>query len=163
MEKVSMKTATTKRLPKIELRLVRETRKDYQPVSIRTPSDAVRFLQYLAEKPEEHFIALHLNAKNEIIGLNEISHGTLSASLVHPREVFKAALVSNAHAILVAHNHPSGSKLAPSKEDLETTERLNQVAAVIGVPVIDHIIIGSNGDDYSIRENHPSLWASSSC
>jgi DNA repair protein RadC len=85
---------------------------------------------------------LHLNTKFEVIGLHEVSHGTLSASLVHPREVFKAALVANSYAILVCHNHPSGAKLTPSKEDFETTKQLIAAGKVLGVSVLDHLILG---------------------
>lgn len=110
---------------------------------------------------EEHFVSLHLNAKNEVIGLHEVSHGTLSASLVHPREVFKAALIANSYAILVCHNHPSGSQIMPSPEDIDTTRQLIEAGKFMGVNVIDHLIIGPGSleDWYSLREQHPELWA----
>lgn len=129
-------------------------------VAIRTPKDAERFMSYLKTEPEEHFIALHLSAKHEIIGLHEVSHGTLSASLVHPREVFKAALLANSYAILIAHNHPGGSN-TPSIEDLDTTKQLIAAGKLMGVNVIDHLIFSSTPDmdSYSIRENHTGLWA----
>jgi DNA repair protein RadC len=87
----------------------------------------------------------------------EVSHGTISASLVSPREVFKAAILSNSFALLVAHNHPSGAQLSPSKEDLETTKQLLKAGKILGITVLDHVIVG--GDEiYSIRENHPRIW-----
>jgi DNA repair protein RadC len=85
-----------------------------------------------------------------------VSHGTISASLVHPREVFKAALLSNAHTIIVAHNHPTG-ELTPSDEDLQTTEQLVKVGRLLGVSVLDHIIVSFRGIK-SLREYHPDLF-----
>lgn len=150
----------TYRLPRLKLCLVREGAFNDRVVSIKTPMDAVPYLAPLAMACEEHFIALHLNAKNEVIGVHEISHGTLSESIVHPREVFKAALLANSFAILLCHNHPSGSQIVPSPEDLATTKLLIGVGHFVGVNVIDHLIIGprSASDWYSVREKHPNLW-----
>ena len=148
-------------IPKIRLALVRESGKRKQRYAISCPMDAAKFFTPLRHAPEEHFVSLHLNAKNEVIGLHEVSHGTLSASLVHPREVFKAALVGNSFAILVCHNHPSGAVLTPSKEDLETTKQLLKAGKILGVSLMDHLIIGGDDDSagvYSIRENHPRIW-----
>jgi DNA repair protein RadC len=89
-------------------------------------------------------VAFHLDCKSQVIGYQIISHGTLTSSLVHPREVFKAALLSNAHALIVAHNHPAGS-LTPSPEDLEVTETLIKAGQLLQVSVIDHVIVSSNG------------------
>lgn len=149
------------KLPKLRLCLVREGSVKTPAVSIRTPSDAIKFLEPLSMACEEHFVSLHLNAKHEVIGLHEVSHGTLSASLVHPREVFKAALIANSYAILVCHNHPSGSDVIPSLEDMDTTRQLIEAGKFMGVNVIDHLIIGpgAHEDWYSLRERHPELWA----
>lgn len=110
----------------------------------------------MAHKPEEHFVAFHLDAKHQVIGYHIVSHGTVSASLVHPREVFKAALLANSHAVLIAHNHPAGS-LTPSPEDIEVTETLIKAGDLMGVKVIDHIIVSSNGLS-SLRETRGYLW-----
>ncbi|MDZ4834776.1 MAG: JAB domain-containing protein [Candidatus Melainabacteria bacterium] len=150
------------KLPKLRLCLVREGTSSRQAtIAIRTPRDAIKYLEPLSMACEEHFVSLHLNAKHEVIGLHEVSHGTLSASLVHPREVFKAALMANSYAILVCHNHPSGSEVKPSLEDMDTTRQLVEAGRFIGVNVIDHLIIGpgSLDDWYSLRERHPDLWA----
>jgi DNA repair protein RadC len=120
--------------------------------------DAAKLLEPLHYFSEEHFVSLHLNAKNEVIGMHEVSHGSLSMSIVHPREVFKAAMVTNSHALLVCHNHPSGAKISPSKEDMETTSQLLAAGRLLGILVVDHIIVGPNQQAYSIRENHPELW-----
>jgi DNA repair protein RadC len=146
------------KLPTLKLALVHESR-DYTPLyPLRTPEDAAALLEPLRHAPEEHFVSLHLNAKHEVIGLHEVSHGTISSSLVHPREVFKAALLANSYAILVCHNHPSGSSISPSGEDIETTNQLLEAGTMLGVHVIDHLIMGPNQDVYSLRENHPELW-----
>lgn len=148
-------------VPKIRLALVRERDPSGRRFTIRTPTDAAQFLAPLRHAPEEHFISLHLNAKNEVIGLHEVSHGTLSSSLVHPREVFKAALLGNSYAILVCHNHPSGAAITPSKEDLETTRQLLSAGKILGVSVVDHLIVGADETEtvYSVRENHPAFWS----
>jgi DNA repair protein RadC len=91
-----------------------------------------------------------LNTKNEVIGFPTISVGTLSASLVHPREVFKPAIRASAAGVVLAHNHPSG-KVEPSREDREVTERLSSVAGIIGIEVLDHVILGDGY--FSMREH----------
>ncbi|PLX91032.1 MAG: DNA repair protein RadC, partial [Desulfuromonas sp.] len=85
---------------------------------------------------------LHLDSKNRIVCLDQVSTGSLNASIVHPREVFKSAMLSSAAAILFLHNHPSGDP-TPSKEDLELTKRLKEAGELLGVRVLDHIVIGS--------------------
>lgn len=90
---------------------------------------------------KEHFVLLALNNKNRVIGFKVISTGTLTASLVHPREVFRAALFLDAAALIFVHNHPSGDP-APSTEDLDITRRLKEIADVMGLRVLDHIILG---------------------
>lgn len=105
---------------------------------------------------EEHFVAFHLDAKNNVTGFQLVSHGTISASLVHPREVFKTAIISNSHSLIVAHNHPAGS-IDPSREDLETTETLIEAGKLLGVPLLDHVIVTAS-DLRSLRESHGYLW-----
>jgi DNA repair protein RadC len=132
----------TYELPQLKLYLVNEARTKRPWPSITSAEDAAKLLKPLTYASEEHFVSLHLNAKFEVIGLHEVSHGTLSASLVHPREVFKSALVANSYAILVCHNHPSGSRLKASPEDLETTRQLVKAGKILGVSLLDHIILG---------------------
>ena len=95
----------------------------------------------LSEQAQEMFGIIMLNTKNKIIGLSVISIGTLNASLVHPREVFKQALVANSSQIILFHNHPSGDT-TPSKEDIDITNRLVEGGKILGVDILDHIIIG---------------------
>lgn len=96
----------------------------------------------LAHRAKETFAALLLDGRHRVSGFLEISVGTLTASLVHPREVFGPALSLGAAAIVVAHNHPSGNP-EPSGEDLEVTARLREAGTLLGVPVLDHVIIGA--------------------
>lgn len=146
------------RLPSIKLCLVHEGLNISNLHAIHAPSDAADYLEPLRYASEEHFVSVHLNAKHEIIGLHEVSHGTLTASLVQPREVFKAALLANSYAIIVCHNHPSGALLLPSPEDLQVTRQLVRSGKILGVQVLDHLIFSPNQEVYSIRESHPELW-----
>lgn len=148
-------------VPKIRLCLVNEHKITREPYPIQSPLDASKLLRPLKLASEEYFVSLHLNAKNEVIGIHEVSHGTLSSSLVHPREVFKAALMANSYAIIVCHNHPSGSVIAPSKEDIDTTKQLLSAGKLMGIAVIDHLIVSplaADNEVYSLRENMPHLW-----
>lgn len=99
--------------------------------------DEMRYLQ------KEHFRIVLLDTKNQIIVTEEISVGTLNASIVHPRDVFKAAIKRNSNAIILIHNHPSGDP-TPSNEDMNITNRLIDAGNLIGIKVLDHIIIGDN-------------------
>lgn len=153
---VSVRSRLKYKIPRIKLYLVREEAGDL--LLIRTPEDAARILEPLQFAPEEHFVSLHLNAKHEVIGMHEVSHGTISSSLVHPREVFKCALLANSYAIIVCHNHPSGSEVVPSREDIETTEQLVKASRLLGVNLIDHIIVAAGQKVYSLRENRPEIW-----
>jgi DNA repair protein RadC len=94
---------------------------------------------------KEHFMALHLNTKNQLIRESLISIGSLSSSVVHPREVFAPAVRDSAASVLFLHNHPSGDP-APSREDRECTQRLCRAGRILGIRVLDHIVIGF--DDY---------------
>ena len=82
-----------------------------------------------------------MNTKNKIIGVFEISHGSVNSSIVSPREVFQKALLANAVSIIVMHNHPSGDS-TPSREDIEVTRRLSEAGKIVGVELLDHIIVG---------------------
>ena len=148
------------KIPKMTLTLVvREPRgPKAEPFKVTTPLDVEKLLDDLKKSSEEHFVSLHLNSRHEVIGLHEVSHGTLSSSLVHPREVFKAALLANSYALIVCHNHPSGSRLFASGEDLDTTKVLINSAKILGVSLLDHIIVGPGQQCFSIKEHHPEYW-----
>jgi len=153
MSRRAIKKHLTYMIPQIKLALIREPG---EPVPISSPTDLEPFLEPLRYAPEEYFLAFHLDVRNRVVGFREISHGTLSASLVHMREVFKAAILSNAHAIIVAHNHPGGS-CSPSREDVETTEQLITAGRILGIQVVDHLIV-TNKDLVSLRVDMPKLF-----
>jgi DNA repair protein RadC len=149
-------------VPKIKLLLVHENiPSSNRRLTIAEPGDVAKLLGPLRLAPEEIFVSVHLNAKNEVLGLHEVSHGTLSESLVHPREVFKAALLANSYAIIVCHNHPSGGSIKPSLDDINITRQLIQSGKLLGVSVIDHLIVAPKSieDFYSFKENYPVLWS----
>ena len=120
---------------------------------VKDSNDISQLLQeYMKYIDREHFVAVFLNGKQRVQSIHEVSVGTLTASMVHPREVFKAAILANAGSIIIAHNHPSGVVM-PSEEDIMVTERLKEVGKIIGIDVIDHLIIGRDSY-YSFAENN---------
>ncbi|MCM8822188.1 MAG: DNA repair protein RadC [Candidatus Omnitrophica bacterium] len=94
----------------------------------------------LLDYKREHFFVVSLDSRNRITGIDEVSIGTLEASLVHPREAFNAAIMRNAAKIIIAHNHPSDDP-EPSQDDISTTKRLKEAGSIIGIELIDHIIV----------------------
>lgn len=108
----------------------------------------------VADADRETFIAIHLDTKLRLLSAEIVAVGTLAATLVHPREVFKAALMSNAASVIVAHNHPSGDP-TPSQEDLALTKTLIEAGDLLGIPVRDHLIVGATTT--SLRET-TRLW-----
>lgn len=138
--------------PVWETLTINEVTSDYiggraQFTSSREVFALFNFLKY---ETKEHFLSLHLDSKNRILCLDKVSSGSLCASIVHPREVFKTALLSSAAAIIFVHNHPSGNP-EPSREDLELTTRLKQAGELLGLRVLDHIIIG-DGEFVSLAD-----------
>lgn len=154
MNKQSLKKHLRYLVPELKLALIKEPGR--KPVAVYSPEDMGKFVEPLRLYAEEHFIAYHLDAKSQVTGFQVVSHGTISASLVHPREVFKAAILSNSHALIVAHNHPAGS-ISPSPEDLETTEKLIRAGELLGISLVDHVIVTAS-DLCSLRETHSYLW-----
>jgi DNA repair protein RadC len=135
------------------LKMVKEDSALYEVPVIKSPAEvyqAAKQLLALHEEPEEHFCILCLNTKNKIVGVHTISIGSLNASIVHPREVFKAAMLNNASALLLLHNHPSGDP-EPSREDIEITHRLVNAGNILGINVLDHVVIG-DGRYISLKE-----------
>jgi DNA repair protein RadC len=111
---------------------------------IRSPLDAANYMMpKLRFEAKEHFIVILLSTKNHIIATPTISVGTLNASLVHARELFKEAINYSAASVILIHNHPSGDP-SPSKEDIELTQKLVQAGKVLDISVLDHVIIGDN-------------------
>ena len=144
-----------KRVVKYRLELVKESSKVYEVKSkITSPTDVRDYIEQvfnLSSQAEEVLVLLVLNTKNNVIGAFEVSRGSLNSSIVHPREVFKRALLLNGASIIIAHNHPSGDP-TPSKEDVGITKRLVEGGNILGIGVLDHLIIGDNGRYRSFKE-----------
>jgi DNA repair protein RadC len=124
-------------------------REDLEPelknFDIKNPESVVKAIRAtIRDKAKEHFKLILLNPRNKIIGISTISVGTLNASLVHPREVFKDAIMHSAASVVLAHNHPSGDP-EPSEDDLKITKKLVESGKILGIEVIDHIIVARNG------------------
>ncbi|MBN1918685.1 MAG: DNA repair protein RadC [Verrucomicrobia bacterium] len=112
---------------------------------VEVVSDAMRLHE------QEQFVILLLDTKNRLIRQETVSVGTLNASLVHPREVFRSAIRASSASVIVCHNHPTGD-CRPSREDFETTRRIREAGELVGIRVLDHIIIG-DGDYYSFKDS----------
>ena len=126
--------------------------KPLEKIHLSCPQDVADFLMpRLRYAAKEQFVVILLNNKNKVIGTEVVSEGSLSSSIVHPREVYAPAILHHAAAIMVAHNHPSGDP-KPSIEDEEVTRQLLRSGKVLGIPMIDHVIIG-DGNYYSFLEN----------
>lgn len=107
---------------------------------IEKPEDVIAQVTYLRDKKKEYFVALYLNARNQLIHKETVSIGNLNASLVHPREVFQPAITFSAASIILVHNHPSGD-CQPSEDDLELTKKLIQAGEIIGIEILDHLVL----------------------
>lgn len=110
---------------------------------IGNPLDVVDLVMEMQFLDREHFRVITLSTKNHVLGIDEVSVGSLNSSIVHPREVFKKAVEKSAAAIIMVHNHPSGDP-EPSREDIQVTKRLVEAGKVLGIDVLDHIIIGDS-------------------
>lgn len=119
---------------------------------IRHPSDIIPFLRHYSVRKQEQFICASLNGAHEILAIRVVSVGTLTHTLVHPREVFADPLADRAATVIIAHNHPSGS-LEPSAEDMALTRRLCQAGSLLGIEVLDHIILSPTGEYLSFIES----------
>lgn len=110
--------------------------------SVRTPDEVARLVQgRLRDKKKEHFLALLIDTRGQLIRTAEISVGSLDSSIVHPREVFKEAISASAASVIFVHNHPSGDP-QPSEDDIKLSQRLAQAGEIVGIDVLDHVIIG---------------------
>ncbi|MCX5808405.1 MAG: DNA repair protein RadC [Proteobacteria bacterium] len=131
-----------------------ETEYGYEDYDIKNPQTVVKAIRArIKDMKKEHFVLIALNTRNRIIGnIINISVGTLNASLVHPREVFKEAITRAASSVVLAHNHPSGDP-EPSEEDLKITRRLIEAGRILGIEVLDHIIVGKHTVKSAITEH----------
>ena len=142
------RSAPLAHLPIYRVQLVHEASLAAPRTQIRSSIDAVALLrQFLGAVDREHFVVLMMDRKNRVIGLNTVSIGSLTGSIVHPREVMKPAILSNAAALICGHNHPSGDP-QPSLEDRAITERLVEAGKLLGIELLDHVIVGDGSADY---------------
>jgi DNA repair protein RadC len=132
--------------PVFSTRLVREATVTFpERYRVRSPHDAALILQdYFADKDREELVAVLLDTAHTITGLVRVSVGGLQSSIVEPAQVFEAAILANAAAVILAHNHPSGNP-EPSKEDVTVTKKVIAAGEVIGIPVLDHLIMTEGG------------------
>lgn len=143
---------TQKYLKRIIASYVRDKEVPYSK-SLRDPEEVARAFEYLRTRDREEFVSLHLDKGNHPLCWDRISMGTLSEAIVHPREVFKTALLSNASSVIFIHNHPSG-RGEPSPEDRNMTRKLQEAANLLEIKVLDHLIIfGDEGGFFSFREH----------
>jgi len=139
-------------VPVFKLQLVQESTVKTGPIT--TPGDVAAMLTDVASADREQMVAVFLSTKHWPVGRQTVSIGTLNASLAHPREVFKGALLSNAHGLILAHNHPSGS-VSPSQDDDRITAAIADAGRVLNVSLLDHVILSPDGRFYSYREEKP--------
>jgi DNA repair protein RadC len=121
-------------------------RRRIRPEGLRIsfPPDVLPLIRHFADRKQEHFICASLNGANEVIATRVVSVGLVNKTQVHPREVFADPLIDRASAVIVAHNHPSGS-LEPSKEDIDITGQLKSAGEILGIRLLDHVIFNSKG------------------
>ncbi|WP_246187342.1 JAB domain-containing protein [Neomoorella glycerini] len=125
--------------------MVKEKATPYEVQMLSGPLEAALLLRkFLGERDRECMAAIHLDCKNRINSVEIVSIGTLNSSPAHPREVFKGAILANAAAIVLGHNHPSGDP-TPSREDIEVTRRMVEAGHILGIQVLDHVIIADDG------------------
>ena len=134
--------------PVYETLTIKENVPDYfnPKQRLTDPSAIWEMFKFLGRETKEYFYTLHLDNKNRIICIDLVSVGSLSQSIVHPREVFKSSLLSSAAAIILIHNHPTGDT-TPSREDLEITRRLKEAGDLLGIRILDHLIVAES--DYT--------------
>ena len=135
-------------IPVYKVTLVREGKMPWGDTRMRNSQMVSALLhKYLEGVDREHLCVVLLSQKNEIIGVSTISIGSLTASVAHPREIYKIAILANCASLIIAHNHPSGDPF-PSKEDRALTARLVEVGKILGIPLVDSIIIGDGNERY---------------
>lgn len=140
-----------KRIDIVSTRIVKEYSILYATRRIESPEGAADLMKdFLEDLDREQVMLLCLNTKGEPTHISTVSTGSLTSSIVHPREVFKTAIIANANQIMIFHNHPSGDP-TPSEQDLNITKRLKQAGDLIGIELLDHIIIGDQGRFTSLK------------
>ena len=146
-------TKGLKRIQVVSIQMIKEKNVYYENNVIRSPKDsAVIMREFIGNSDREQFVVACLDMKNKVTNITLVSMGSLNASVVHAREVFKTAILSNSASIICAHNHPSGNP-APSPEDIVVTNKLIEAGNTLGIQVLDHIIIGDDDKFFSLNQN----------
>lgn len=144
-------------LAALELGRRLQEKNEKQKIQIRESKEVFKYFAHLFfHSEQEKFYVLFLDSKNYVVNQKLLFVGTANQSLVHPRDIFKEAILNNAVKILCIHNHPSGS-VSPSFADEETTKRIKKIGDLMGISLVDHVIIGKD-DYYSFLENRKDLW-----
>ncbi|MCM3032883.1 MULTISPECIES: JAB domain-containing protein [unclassified Niallia] len=121
--------------------------------SIKSPQDGAKIAtMFIGDEDREVLFVICLNQKNRVNAVHRCHIGSLDASIIHPREVMKTAILNNSASIIIAHNHPSGM-VEPSREDIEVTKRMVQAGDILGIPLLDHLIVNDEGKYYSLKEH----------
>jgi len=140
-----------KRIDIVSLKMVKESSITYSKRVISSPVDSDELLRdFIMDSDREQMVVCCLDTKNQPTSISVISIGSLNSAIVHPREVYKTAILSNASSIIIAHNHPSGNS-EPSHEDIVLTNRLDEAGKIVGIKLLDHLVIGYN-NYYSFKE-----------
>lgn len=136
----------------VSLQMVKTGTLSYLKNRISSPEDAAEIMQlFIGNSDREHLILICMNSKNEPTHIQTLSMGSINQTVIHPREIFKTAILSNANSIMLGHNHPSGD-VTPSPEDINVTERLMLISEMMGILFYDHIIF-SESNTYSIMKH----------
>lgn len=147
-----LKKIPAKRIDIVSIKMVKDGSIMYGDRKINSPDQVVKIANDFIDienSDREMFIAIYLNTKNEPVAIHAVSQGSLNASIVHPREVMKGAILSNSNSMIFVHNHPSGNP-SPSKEDENITDKLIEAGELMGIKVLDHVIVGE--EYYSFKE-----------
>ena len=136
----------------VTIKMVKEKNLQYGNSQISSPNDLFNILkEFIGDSDREILAVLTLDTKNNVTSLTKASVGSLNSSIVHPREVFKTAILANSASIIIGHNHPSGDP-SPSREDINITKRLNECGKILGIELLDHIVVGDNNNYISFKE-----------
>jgi len=138
-----------------QLLMVKDSSFKAESTQVSEPSAVATILKsYLHGREREHFVVLAVDTRNKVIGIHTVSIGSLNSSIVHPREVYKFAILANASAVIFGHNHPSG-ETTPSPEDIDITRKLVDAGWILGIDVLDHLIVSDN--DYHSMKSHGQM------
>ena len=142
-----------KKINIVSLKLLKEKNLEYNITSVKNPINVVKLAKELiGEVDREYVLVLNLNTNLEPNSIEVCGIGSLSEAVIHPREIFKSAILSSASKIIMVHTHPSGH-VEPSLEDIQTTRRIRKAGEILGIPLVDHLILGNDTDYFSFTEH----------